>query len=457
MQTHAIILAAGQGTRMRSALPKVLHPVAGQPMLGHVLDTTAAADIQHRHVVLGHAVDEVKRWLTENGCGDADVAVQQEQLGTAHAVRQALPQVPDDALVVVLYGDVPLVEVQILRDLCQTATSGLALVTARPASPFGYGRILRDAQGAVTGIVEEKDATVEQRAIGEVNSGLMAAPAAQLRDWIARVGNDNVKGEYYLTDVVALAVADGVRVATVEAADAASVEGVNDRRQLAAAERRCQRLQAEKLMAEGLQLADPERFDLRGELHFGRDVGIDVGCVLEGRVELGDGATIGPYTVLRNVRVAAGAHIASHCVLEQAEVGTGCTVGPYARLRPGAQLEADAHIGNFVEVKNSRLGPGAKAGHLAYIGDADIGARANISAGVITCNYDGANKHRTVVGDDAFVGTDTQLIAPLNVGKGAFIAAGSTIAQDVPAGGLTICRARGQKTLSNWQRPTKKK
>lgn len=459
MTLHAIILAAGQGTRMHSARPKVLHAVAGLPMLGHVLTAAQQVPVAAAHVVLGHGADAVRAWLEGWHGGSPDgsvsVVVQDRQLGTAHAVRQALPEVPDAALVVVLYGDVPLVSAGTIRALAAAATDGLALVTAVVEQPGGYGRILRDSTGGVCGIVEEKDATSAQRELREINTGLMAAPAARLRRWVEAIGNANASGEYYLTDAVALAVRDGVPVRAVAAASAEEVDGVNDAAQLARAERRCQRAQAERLMHEGVQFADPARFDLRGQLHCGRDVRIDVGCVFEGDVRLGDGVSVGPHVVLRDVVVGDGTRIDAHSVLERAEVGAGCAIGPFARLRPGATLGTGVHIGNFVEIKNSRLGAGAKANHLAYVGDADVGARTNIGAGVITCNYDGAHKHRTVIGEDVFIGSDTQLVAPVSVGDRAYVAAGSTIARDAPADALTVNRARSQHSVPGWQRPKK--
>ncbi|TAM13100.1 MAG: UDP-N-acetylglucosamine diphosphorylase/glucosamine-1-phosphate N-acetyltransferase [Nevskiaceae bacterium] len=455
---HAVILAAGKGTRMRSAQPKVLHAVAGQPMLAHVLRAADAAGVAACHVVLGHEAQRVQAWLEEQAATTVlvDTAIQAEQLGTAHAVRMAMPQVPDTAVVVVLYGDVPLIPPELVEAVAAAAADGLAIVTARPPDPFGYGRILRDAAGAVRGIIEERDANAAQRNIGEVNTGLLAAPARRLREWLARVGNANAKGEYYLTDVVALAVADGVTVCTIEASDPQTVEGVNDAVQLAAAERCYQLRLAQRLLRQGVRLADPARLDVRGELVCGQDVSIDVGCVFEGHVELGDGVVVGPYSVLRDMRVGVGSHIAEQCVLEGSEVAERCTLGPFAHLRPGTRLGADVHIGNFVEVKNSTLAAGAKAGHLTYLGDATVGARVNVSAGVITCNYDGANKHRTVIGDDAFIGTDSQLVAPVTIAAEAFIAAGSTITRDVAKPGLTICRAREQHSYPGWKRPVKK-
>jgi len=453
---HAIILAAGQGTRMKSALPKVLHPVGGKPMLAHVLDTAAAAGIDAAHLVLGHAAGRVQDWLNQREGKTPKTVLQGQQLGTAHAVLQAMPEVPDTALVIVLYGDVPLISPATLDALIKAADKGLALVTVTLDQPRGYGRILRDGAGRVMAIVEENDATPEQRQIREVNTGLMAAPARRLRRWLSHVGSSNAKGEFYLTDVVGLAARDGVEIRTVSAASADEVEGVNDPVQLARAERSFQRQQVERLQREGLYLADPSRFDLRGSLKIGRDVQVDVGCVFEGTVELEDEVRIGPYCILRDVRIAAGTRVDAHSVLDGAEVGRDCIIGPFARLRPGALLGNGVHIGNFVEIKKTTIGDGSKANHLAYVGDAVVGERVNIGAGVITCNYDGANKHATIIGDDAFIGTDSQLIAPITIGRGAYIAAGSTIAKDVPEDALTINRAREQRSFPGWKRPKKR-
>jgi len=455
-RVHAIVLAAGQGTRMKSALPKVLHPVGGKPMLGHVLDAASAAGIGAAHVVLGHGAERVRAWLLARDGVLPHMVVQDQQLGTAHAVAQAMPDVPDTATVVVLYGDVPLIAAETLAALIAAAKGGFALVTVTLDQPRGYGRILRDAAGRVTGIVEEKDATPEQRLIREVNTGLMAAPARRLRRWLSHVGNSNANGEYYLTDVVGLAASDGIAVRTVQAAASEEVEGVNDPLQLARAERVHQRRQVERLQRDGLYLADPARFDLRGRLAIGRDVQVDVGCVFEGAVELGDGVQVGPYCVLRDVTIAAGTRVEAFSVLHQATVGRGCSIGPYARLRPGTLLGDGVHIGNFVELKKTTVGDGSKANHLAYVGDAVVGERVNIGAGVITCNYDGANKFTTVIGDDAFIGTDSQLVAPVTIGRGAYIAAGSTIARDAPEDQLTINRAREQRSLPGWKRPVKR-
>lgn len=451
MKTHAIVLAAGQGTRMKSAKPKVLHLVGGRPMLGHVLDAAREAGVKHPHLVLGHGADAVREWLGTEAGAAPEIAVQSEQLGTAHAVQQALPAIPDSALVVVLYGDVPLVPADTIREVLRAAGTGLALLTVVLDAPKGYGRILRDEARRVTGIVEESDASEAQRAIREVNTGILAAPAKRLKRWLSKVRNDNAKREYYLTDVIALAANDGVEIRTVSAEAPEDLEGVNDPAQLARAERRYQRQQVARLQREGLYLADPARFDLRGRLRHGRDVSIDIGVICEGEVVLGDGVRIGPYCVLRNVTLDAGTEVRAFSHLDTASVGQDCVIGPYARLRPGARLADRVHIGNFVELKQSTLGEETKANHLAYVGDAVVGARVNIGAGVITCNYDGVSKHTTTIGDDAFIGTDSQLVAPVTVGRGAYIAAGSTIAKHAPDDALTINRARDQKSFPGWK------
>jgi len=455
---HAIILAAGQGTRMKSAVPKVLHPIGGMPMLGHVLESARQINAATCHVVIGHGGEAVQTWFARTGAGDQTVqwAMQSQQLGTGHAVLQAAPKVPDDALIVILYGDVPLVSPETLRALLAAAASSLAIVTVTLDQPKGYGRILRDANDQVIGIVEENDATEVQRGIREVNTGLMAGPARLLKSWLLEIRNNNRKGEYYLTDVVGFAVRDGVPVNAVRASDRTEVEGVNDRQQLAAQERVFQRRQAEALMREGVAFADPDRFDLRGRLRCGRDVFIDVGVIIEGDCTLADGVHIGPYSVLRNVRLGQGTAVLSHSVLEGLDAGQHCRIGPFARVRPETRFADEVHIGNFVEVKKGQLGEGTKAGHLAYIGDAMVGARVNISAGVITCNYDGVNKHMTVIGDDAFIGTDSQLVAPVTIERNAYVAAGSTITKMAPADALTICRARDQKSIAGWKKPVKR-
>lgn len=445
---HVVILAAGQGTRMRSDLPKVLHPLAGRPLLRHVVDTALDLDPAAVHVVHGHGSDSVRSALA-----DAPVTwvEQGEQLGTGHAVQQALPAIPDDATVLVLYGDVPLVRAETMTNLVAAAADGAAVLTTELADPVGYGRVIRDADGSVARIVEDKDARPGERAVRETNTGLMAAPAGRLRGWLARCGNDNAQGEYYLTDVVALARSDGEAVHAAVAADPAEVAGVNDRIQLQTAERAYQYRQAQELMRAGLGLVDAGRFDLRGSLVFGRDCSIDVGVVLEGRVVLGDGVCIGPYSVLRDTVVEDGAAVDSHTIAEQAHIGAGAQVGPYARLRPGTELRAGARVGNFVETKKAVIGQGSKVNHLSYIGDAELGRDVNVGAGTITCNYDGSDKHRTVIEDGAFIGSDSQLVAPVRVGAGAFLGAGTTLTRDTEPGSLTVTRAP-QRSVPGWAR-----
>ncbi len=435
---------------MKSALPKVLHRIGGKGLLQHVLDT--AAPLGSAVVITGHGAAEVETAVAASG---ARFVRQMPQLGTGHAVQQAVPALDDgNATTVVLSGDVPLIRAETIRALAQASGgSRLALLTIQLADPTGYGRILR-AGDAVQGIVEHKDASPAQRSINEVYSGVMAAPTAALKRWLAGLKNDNAQGEYYLTDVVTAAVAEGMVVVASAVADDAEVLGVNSPAQLADLERRYQRRQADALMAAGVRLADPARFDVRGELVCGADVEIDVNCIFEGRVVLGDGVRIGANCVLRDCSVAAGAVIHPFCHLEGSTVGEGALVGPFARLRPGAELGAEVHIGNFVEVKNSTLARGAKANHLAYLGDATVGERVNYGAGSITANYDGANKHRTVIGADVHVGSNCVLVAPVTLGAGATIGGGSTINKDAPAGQLTVARAR-QATLAGWQRPKK--
>jgi bifunctional UDP-N-acetylglucosamine pyrophosphorylase/glucosamine-1-phosphate N-acetyltransferase len=450
-----VVLAAGKGTRMRSDVPKVLQPLAGKPLLGHVLDTVQHLAADHVVVVTGFGAQQVQQAFAHQP--RLRFALQEPQLGTGHAVQQALPELPDHGVCLVLYADVPLVGASSLAPMVAQARAGaLALLTVELPDPTGYGRILRSAGGAVQGIVEHKDATPQQRAIRECNTGILCAPLPQLRRWLARLRNDNAQGEYYLTDVVALAVADGVPVHASTVADADDVLGVNDRGQLAHLERVVQRRAARRLLDSGVTLADPARLDVRGALHCGRDVFIDVGCVFEGEVHLGDRVRVGPYAVLRDVRVGAGTVIHPFCHLDGAGIGADALIGPFARVRPTTALADGVHIGNFVEVKNSTLGAGSKANHLSYVGDATVGARVNIGAGTIVANYDGANKHRTVIADDAHTGSNSVLVAPVTVGAGATIAAGSTVTRDVPAGKLTIARAR-QVTIDGWSRPVKKK
>jgi bifunctional UDP-N-acetylglucosamine pyrophosphorylase/glucosamine-1-phosphate N-acetyltransferase len=452
---HVVILAAGQGTRMKSRVPKVLHPVAGRPMLDHVLGAARALSAAACHVVHGHGAEKVREWFDHAHPGEASVrwVLQAEQKGTAHAVAQALPDIPDNAIVMVLYGDVPLIRPQTLQPLL--SRHALSLLTTVLADPAGYGRVLRDAEGAVTGIVEEREATAKQRRVREVNTGILSVPARLLKRLLPRIGTDNSKGEYYLTDLTALAVDAGVEV-TARVAASEEVQGVNDRAQLAQVERIYQRRQAAELMRGGLAVVDPARFDLRGTVSFGCDVTLDVGVVLEGAVELGDGVSVGPYAVLRDVTLGAGTRVESHSVLDSMSAGKSCRIGPFARIRPDSVLADNVHVGNFVEVKKTRIGKGSKANHLAYLGDGTIGAGVNVGAGTIFCNYDGANKHQTVLEDDVFIGSDTQLVAPVRVGKGATIGAGSTITKDVPPGGLAVARAKEQKHYPGWQRPKKK-
>ncbi|WKN22005.1 bifunctional UDP-N-acetylglucosamine diphosphorylase/glucosamine-1-phosphate N-acetyltransferase GlmU [Azotobacter vinelandii] len=453
MSLDIVILAAGQGTRMRSALPKVLHPVAGNSMLGHVVATARQLQPQGIHVVIGHGAERVRERLAAD---DLNFVLQAEQLGTGHAVAQALPALSAER-VLILYGDVPLIEADTLRRLlAQVGPERLALLTVDLVDPSGYGRIVRDAAGRVVAIVEHKDASPEQRAICEGNTGILAVPGARLADWLGRLSNDNAQGEYYLTDVIAMAVADGLTIATEQPQDAMEVQGANDRLQLAQLERHYQSRVARRLMAQGVTLRDPARFDLRGEVEVGRDVLIDVNVILEGKVIIEDGVEIGPNCTIKDSTLRRGAQVKANSHLEGAELGEGADCGPFARLRPGAVLGAKAHVGNFVELKNAVLGEGAKAGHLSYLGDAEIGARTNIGAGTITCNYDGANKFRTVMGEDVFIGSNCALVAPVELGAGATTGAGSVITEDVPAGNLALGRGR-QRNIEGWQRPTKQK
>lgn len=448
---HIVVLAAGQGTRMRSRLPKVLHVVGDKPMLGHVLDTARALKADTIHIVQGHGGETVR---SQFKAPDVTWAHQAEQLGTAHAVQQAMPAIPDDAIVLVLYGDVPLIQPETLQGAVDAADKALVLVTAQVVDSSGYGRILRDKKNSVKGIVEENDATAAQRKICEINTGFIAAPAKRLRGWLSKVRNKNAKREYYLTDIVAMAVKDKVRIVTVNAEEA-EILGVNDRRQLAQVERMLQARQAQRLMREGLALRDPSRFDLRGQLSVGRDCRLDVNVVIEGRVVLGDNVSIGAGCHIRDCEIGNGSEVLPNSVLEGAIIGHDCHVGPFARLRPGTVLANKSRIGNFVETKKAVIGEGSKINHLSYIGDAELGRDVNVGAGTITCNYDGANKHKTVIGDGAFIGSDTSLVAPVTVGAGATIGAGSTINKDVPADKLTVSRAK-QITLDGWKRPSKK-
>jgi bifunctional UDP-N-acetylglucosamine pyrophosphorylase/glucosamine-1-phosphate N-acetyltransferase len=452
MPLHVVILAAGQGKRMRSALPKVLHRLAGRPLLAHVIDAARALKPDGIHVVYGHGGAEVQAAFK----GAALEWVEQaRRLGTGHALMQAMPGIPRAATVLVLNGDVPLVRSETLRRLVRAAGKGIAIASSDLSDPTGYGRVVRDAKGSVQRIVEHKDATRAQRAIREWYAGFLAGNASRLAGWLDKVANRNAQKEYYLTDVIRIAAGAGAPVTAVRATDAREVAGVNSREELAILERAYQNAQAKRLLASGVALADLWRVDVRGNLECGQDVAIDVNCVFEGKVKLGDRVRIGPNCVLRNVTVAADTEVHAFSLLEDAEVGAGCRIGPYARLRPGAKLERDVHVGNFVEVKASRIGAGSKANHLSYIGDAQVGSRVNIGAGTITCNYDGAAKHRTVIEDDCFIGSDATLVAPVRIAKGAYIGAGSTISRDAPAGELTVARAR-QVSIPRWRPPRKK-
>lgn len=446
-----VILAAGKGTRMYSDIPKVLHPLAGRPLAAHVIDSARRLGASRTVVVYGHGGEAVREALAAQ---DIDFVLQDPQLGTAHAVQQALPLL-QSARVLVLYADVPLVRQETLVRLVNTGAQ-LALLTVTLDDPGGYGRILRDAKGRVTGIVEDKDASARQKAIREVNTGLMAADVALLRSWVTRIGNRNAQREFYLTDVAALAVKDRTSVDAVQPSAPWEVLGVNSKDQLARLERIYHWEQAQALMARGVTLCDPARIDVRGELSCGRDVMIDVNCVFEGKVVLGDRVKIGAHCVLRNAHIGPDSEVLPFSHLDEVTAGTHCRIGPYSRLRPGTRLDNDVHVGNFVEIKASELGERSKANHLAYLGDASLGRDVNVGAGTITCNYDGANKHRTVIEDDVFIGSDTQLVAPVTVAKGTTIGAGSTITKDTPPGELTLSRAR-QVTVSGWKRPSKNK
>ena len=453
MNLSVIILAAGQGTRMRSKHPKILHPLGGQSLLGHVINTAQVLDAAAIHVVVGHGGDQVRDDLA---AFPVKWVEQKRQLGTGHAVAQAVPMIPADHLVLVLYGDVPLISAPTLQRLIAAAgESALGLLTAHLVDPSGYGRIIRDAQGDVIAIIEHKDTSIEQRDINEINTGMLAVKAELLQQWVAKLDNDNSQGEFYLTDVIAMAVRDSVSVKTVYPNSNTEILGVNTKAQLAELERIYQLQQAELLMVQGATLRDPARIDVRGQLTIGQDVSFDINVVCEGKITIGNDVAIGANTYLRNVVIGEGVVILPNSVIEEAEIGAGCRIGPFARIRPGTRLAADVHIGNFVEIKKSAVEAGSKINHLSYVGDATLGARVNIGAGTITCNYDGANKFQTVIEDDVFVGSDTQLVAPVTLGAGATIGAGSTITKDTPPGELTLSRAP-QLTRKGWKRPVKK-
>jgi bifunctional UDP-N-acetylglucosamine pyrophosphorylase/glucosamine-1-phosphate N-acetyltransferase len=453
MPLSIVILAAGQGKRMKSDLPKVLQPLAGQPILQHVLNAAKRLGADGLHVVYGHGGEKVRTALASE---PINWVLQAEQLGTGHAVAQAMPHIPDDHDVLILYGDVPLVRVDTLQQLVDAGKSGsVGLLTVVLADPSGYGRVVRDGANNVVRIVEQKDANTKERAINEVNTGLLAVPAKSLRKWLAALRNDNAQGEYYLTDIIVMAVREGVKVNAVIAPTEVEVLGVNDKVQLAQLEGAYRSIRAHELMLNGVTLADPARIDVRGEVTTGRDVFIDVNAVFVGTVKLGDRVRIGPNCYLKDCEVEADTEIHPNCVVDKARIGPRNLIGPFARIRPDSVLHEDVHIGNFVEVKKSEIGAGSKANHLTYLGDATVGRKVNVGAGTVTVNYDGVNKWRTEIGDNAFVGSGSMLIAPIKIGAGANTGAGSTLTKDAPEGKLTLARSR-QVTIDGWKRPTKK-
>ena len=453
MSLSIIILAAGQGTRMKSSLPKVLHHLAGKPLVQHVIDTAEYLEPVRTHLVYGHGAEQLKSTIT----APVNWVLQAEQLGTGHAVQQVLPDLPEDGISLILYGDVPLVTAATLKALCDEAiNNSIAVLSVVLPDATGYGRIVRDNESNFRAIVEHKDANEEQLAIKEINSGIMAVQTTKLHGWLGSLTNNNAQGEYYLTDLVAMAVANNESVVAVQAKSAEEVEGINDRVQLARLERYYQQQQAESLMVAGVSIIDPARLDIRGNVAVGRDTVFDIGVICEGKVVVGENCYIGPHALLKDCTIGDNVTIKSHTVIEGAYLGDGSSAGPFARIRPGAHFVADAHVGNFVEVKNSRLEKGVKAGHLSYLGDSEVGERVNVGAGTITCNYDGANKHKTIIEEDVFVGSDTQLVAPVTIGKGATIGAGTTVTQNVSENSLVISRTK-QREIANWQRPVKKK
>jgi len=451
MSTSVIILAAGKGTRMRSHLPKVLQPLAGRPLLGHVIETAKKLQAENIITIYGHGGQLVQDAFVEEKIQWVEQA---EQLGTGHAVQMTLPVLPKEGISLILYGDVPLVRQQTLEQLLEASReTGIGMITLTVDNPAGYGRIVRES-GKIQAIVEHKDASDEQRLINEINTGIYCVSNAKLHQWLPQLSNDNVQGEYYLTDIVAMAVADGLEIASIQPELAFEVEGINDRLQLSALERDFQQQQAKDLMQQGVHLIDPSRFDLRGKLKAGQDVRIDINVIIEGDCELGDFVEIGTGCVLKNTKIAAGTKVQPYSVFENAVVGENTQIGPFARLRPGAKLGNDVHIGNFVEVKNTSIGTGSKANHFTYLGDAEVGENSNIGAGTITCNYDGANKHKTIIGNEAFVGSNSSLVAPVRIGNGATVGAGSVITRDVEDYSLAFERAK-QLSKENYQRPQK--
>lgn len=452
MPLNTIILAAGKGTRMRSQLPKVLHPIAGKPMVQHVIDNAISLGAKKTNLVYGHGAEKLQATLADN---QVNWVHQADQLGTGHAVAVAKEHIADDDKVLILYGDVPLTKQSTLQRLLDvTPDNGLAVLTVDLPNPTGYGRMLRE-NGKLVGIIEQKDATPEQLAITEINTGIMAANGGLLKKWLGQLSNDNAQGEYYLTDIVAMAHAEGIEITSAQPDHAMEVEGANNRVQLAALERAYQTWQAEELMINGASLADPARVDVRGKIVTGQDVQIDVNVVFEGQVEIGNDVVIGPNCVLKNCKIGDGVVVKANTMIEDAQVADKCTLGPFARLRPGAVMEEDSHVGNFVEMKKSRLGKGSKANHLTYLGDAEVGEKVNIGAGTITCNYDGVNKSKTIIGDNAFIGSNSSLVAPIEIGSTATIGAGSVITATVKNEQLAVARGK-QRNLDGWQRPKKK-
>jgi len=452
IEANVVILAAGRGKRMHSDKPKVLHTIAGKALLAHVVDSAKLSGIQKILVVYGHGGEAVPQAFAQHG---TQFVLQEPQLGTGHAVQQAIPHLQNNSTTLILYGDVPLIQTSTIKKMLG-AHNQLTLLTATLDNPAGYGRIVRDQNGNITRIVEDKDCTPAQKLIQEINTGIMAAPTHLLRAWLAKLNANNAQGEYYLTDVVAMAVADGVPVQAQQPSHPWEVMGVNSKAQLAALERAWQAEQAQQLLEQGVTLADPARVDIRGKLTCGRDVEIDIGCIFEGDVSLGDNVKVGAYSIIKNADIGNASLIHPYSHIEQSKVGANCRIGPYARIRPGSKLHNEVHIGNFVEIKNSEIAAGSKANHLSYIGDSNVGSQVNIGAGTITCNYDGANKYRTVIEDGVFIGSATQLIAPVTIGRNATIGAGSTITRDAPEDALTLSRAK-QTTVAGWKRPSKKR
>ena len=454
MPLSVVVLAAGQGTRMKSDLPKVLHKIGGIPLLSHVIRAAQALDVADITVVYGHGGDQVQSVLSDEKISWVE---QSKQLGTGHAVQQAMPSVPDNHTTLLLYGDVPLITAKTLQKLVKaTEQNSLSLLTANLVNPTGYGRIVRDSEGSVQCIVEQKDATDDQLVINEVNTGMLAVRSNELREWVNRLDNNNAQKEYYLTDIIGFAVKDGMSIHTTNPDTTMEIEGVNNKKQLAEIERAHQKSIADEYMENGLTLRDPARFDVRGKLSFGKDVVVDVNVIFEGNVTLGDGVFIGPNSVLKDISIGNNTSVHENCVLEKSTIGNDCDIGPFARIRPDTELADQVKIGNFVEIKKSTVAAGSKVNHLSYIGDTTMGSQVNVGAGTITCNYDGVNKHKTIIGDNVFIGSNTQLIAPVTVGDGATIGAGSTITRGAPSDALTLTRPK-QVTKEGWKRPGKKK